>query len=118
MPNARDGLAMRIFRLLRIAVLGAGLALQLTASAHAERRVALVIGNNAYRNVAALKNPVNDAGLIAAALKQDGFDVNVANDLGQDALVKALRSFRDQADGADWAVVYYAGHGIEMGGVN
>ena len=59
---------MRIFRLLRIAVLGAGLALQLTASAHAERRVALVIGNNAYRNVTALKNPVNDANLIAGAL--------------------------------------------------
>jgi uncharacterized caspase-like protein len=90
----------------------------MTAPAHAERRVALVIGNNAYQNVNALKNPVNDANLIAAALKKDGFDVKVANDLGHDDLVKALRNFRGQADGADWAVVYYAGHGIEMGGEN
>jgi uncharacterized caspase-like protein len=80
--------------------------------------VALVIGNGAYRDVPSLDNPVNDARLIAGALRADGFDVTVAPDLDRDGLVDALKTFAVKADAADWAVVYFAGHGIEMGGTN
>ena len=86
--------------------------------AHAETRVALVIGNGAYENVAHLTNPANDAKLVADSLKRDGFGVTLADDLDRDGLAKALRNFRREADNADWAVVYYAGHGMEVGGVN
>jgi tetratricopeptide (TPR) repeat protein len=82
------------------------------------RRVALVVGNSAYQNVAQLTNPTNDAKLIADALKQDGFDVTLAANLDHDGLIKALRTFATEADSADWAVVYFAGHGIEMAGTN
>jgi tetratricopeptide (TPR) repeat protein len=81
-------------------------------------RVALVIGNSAYRNVPALNNPVNDANLITEALKTDGFHVTVADNLDRDGLINALKAFATKADAADWAVVYYAGHGIEMVGTN
>jgi hypothetical protein len=81
-------------------------------------RVALVIGNSAYRHVPSLNNPVNDASLIAKALKADGFDVTVADNLDRDGLIDALKTFATKADNADWAVIYFAGHGIEMGGTN
>jgi uncharacterized caspase-like protein len=80
--------------------------------------MALVIGNSAYQNVGQLTNPTNDAKLIADALRQDGFRVATANDLDRESLVKALKSFGDEADTADWAVVYFAGHGIEVSGMN
>jgi hypothetical protein len=82
------------------------------------RRVALVIGNSAYRHVPALNNPVNDASLVATSLKADGFEVTVADNLDRDGLIDALKAFATSADNADWAVVYFAGHGIEMGGTN
>jgi tetratricopeptide (TPR) repeat protein len=85
----------------------------------AERRVALVIGNSAYRSVAFLPNPRRDAGAVADALRQAGFQaVELAKDLDRDGMVKALRKFRDEADRADWALIYFAGHGIEIGRVN
>jgi hypothetical protein len=87
-------------------------------AANPGRRVALVIGNSAYRNVPVLNNPINDASLIASALKADGFDVTVAANLDRDGLIDALKTFAIRADNADWAVVYFAGHGIEMGGTN
>jgi tetratricopeptide (TPR) repeat protein len=89
-----------------------------TMTAAGGRRVALVIGNSAYRNVPSLNNPINDASLIARALKADGFDVTVADNLARDGLSNALQAFATKADDADWAVVYFAGHGIEMGGTN
>jgi hypothetical protein len=82
------------------------------------RRVALVIGNSAYANVAQLANPRNDAKLIGNALAQDGFKVTVADDLDRSAFVNSLKNFANQAAAADWAVVYFAGHGIEMDGTN
>jgi tetratricopeptide (TPR) repeat protein len=83
------------------------------------RRVALVIGNSAYKNVPALPNPRKDAEAIAASLRNIGFDsVMVSNDATREKLVESLRAFADEADKADWAVVYYAGHGIEVGGQN
>jgi hypothetical protein len=83
------------------------------------RRIALVIGNSAYRNVPALTNPQRDAALVADAFRRTGFEtVNLQIDVARDALVGALRDFAQQAETADWAVVYYAGHGMEVGGIN
>lgn len=84
-----------------------------------ETRVALVIGNGAYTSVDALGNPVRDAMAVASALREAGFQsVQVETNLGHDAMLKALRRFEEAADKADWALVYYAGHGIETGGSN
>jgi len=83
------------------------------------RRVALVIGNAKYQNVGALTNPAGDAEAIGAALTAVGFDkVFVRHDLDRRKLLAALREFELEAEKADWAVIYYAGHGIEIGGVN
>jgi tetratricopeptide (TPR) repeat protein len=84
-----------------------------------DNRIALVIGNSAYENVPALTNPERDATLVANTLKQTGFrTVSFQTNLRKDALVAALRDFAAKAEKADWAVVYYAGHGMEIGGTN
>jgi tetratricopeptide (TPR) repeat protein len=91
----------------------------LPASSKHGRRVALVIGNSAYRNVGALPNPQRDAAAIAASLRAVGFEtVTVAGDATREKLADALRAFAKEAQGADWAVVFYAGHGIEVNGMN
>ncbi|EJN15237.1 hypothetical protein PMI42_01175 [Bradyrhizobium sp. YR681] len=83
------------------------------------RRVALVVGNGAYKNVHALPNPPRDAKLIAGALRDVGFQTVIsAGDLTRDEFFEALQTFAAEAEKADWAVVYYAGHGFEIGGVN
>ena len=83
------------------------------------RRAALIIGNSAYQSVAVLDNPRRDAEKMSAALRAVGFDdVKLAVDVSRDKMIEALRSFAAAADKADWAVVYYAGHGIEVNGVN
>jgi hypothetical protein len=85
----------------------------------AEKRVALVIGNSGYDKVARLANPANDAALMAETLKAVGFDnVDLRRDLKIADMRRALRDFVDKAADADVAVVYYAGHGIEVDGVN
>jgi tetratricopeptide (TPR) repeat protein len=82
------------------------------------RRVALVIGNSTYA-IGKLRNPLQDAEVIADVLKRVGFtEVTLLKDANREELVKGLRAFADNAEGADWALVYYAGHGIEMSGVN
>jgi len=84
-----------------------------------DHRVALVIGNSNYQNVAALPNPQRDAKLVADVLKRTGFEsVTLLTNLGKEALVAALRNLAARAETADWAVVYYAGHGMEVGGIN
>lgn len=83
------------------------------------RRVALVIGNSAYKSVPALPNPVRDAATVADVLRKVGFQsVTLVKDATRDKLVEALRNFTKEADNSDWALVYYAGHGIELGGTN
>ncbi|WP_314960121.1 caspase family protein [Bradyrhizobium cosmicum] len=83
------------------------------------RRVALVVGNGAYKNVQALPNPPRDAKLIAGVLRDVGFQTVIsASDLARDKFFEALQTFAAEAEKADWAVVYYAGHGFEIGGVN
>jgi uncharacterized caspase-like protein len=87
--------------------------------AFAEKRVALVLGNSAYQNVAPLTNPANDAAKMAATLKDAGFDVvDSRRDLPAAETRRALRDFADRARDADIALVYYAGHGIEVDGSN
>ena len=88
------------------------------ANAQATDKVALLIGNAAYDNVGALSNPVNDVRLIEASLQSHGFDVTRIEDQTLTQMNRALRDFRDKADAAEVAMVYYAGHGIEIGGVN
>ncbi|WP_298244313.1 tetratricopeptide repeat protein [uncultured Bradyrhizobium sp.] len=98
---------------------GAAAAVAASEAPSGERRIALVIGNSAYENVAALPNPVRDASLVADVLRLTGFEaVTLLTNLRKDALVNALREFAARAETADWAVVYYAGHGMEIGGVN
>ena len=87
--------------------------------ASAEKRVALVIGNSNYKGAAALPNPANDAAAVAQTLKGAGFDlVESKLDLRAADMRRALRDFADQARDADIAIIYYAGHGIEMDGTN
>jgi uncharacterized caspase-like protein len=88
------------------------------AAAHAEKRVALVIGNGAYKSVPALPNPLNDAQDVAAAFARLGFDVQRVANAGFNDFRKALLEFSGRARDADIAVVFYAGHGIEIGGEN
>ena len=84
-----------------------------------EVRVALVIGNSAYANVGGLPNARNDAEKIAATLRRIGFStVSLSLDLPREKISEALKEFAAAADRADWALVYYAGHGIEFGGAN
>jgi Caspase domain len=84
-----------------------------------EKRVALIIGNSAYKNVAKLTNPANDAAMVADMFTTAGFNSVVKkNDLGIVEVRKVLRDFGNMARDADVAVVYYAGHGIELDGNN
>jgi uncharacterized caspase-like protein len=90
-----------------------------TSAARADKRVALVLGNSAYHNVVRLPNPVNDATAIATMFRSAGFEVvDQRFDLGSLELKRAIREFNTMARDADIAVVYFAGHGIEVGGVN
>jgi uncharacterized caspase-like protein len=85
----------------------------------AEKRVALVVGNSNYKNAAVLPNPANDAAAVAATLKGAGFDIVESRlDLQATDMRRVLRDFADQARDSDIAVVYYAGHGIEIDGTN
>jgi uncharacterized caspase-like protein len=88
------------------------------AKAFAEDRIALVIGNSQYRKAPALANPVNDAADIAASLKRLGFSVRHFTDLDYDGFRKALIEFGEQARTTDKAVIFYAGHGVEIDGKN
>ncbi|MGY3479546.1 caspase family protein [Bradyrhizobium ottawaense] len=88
-------------------------------SAHAERRMALVMGNSAYKSVPKLSNPANDAALVGGMFKKAGFDwIDIKTDLNASEMRKALRDFGQRARDAEVAVIYYAGHGIELDGTN
>lgn len=95
------------------------LSLLLSDAAHAEKRVALVIGNSAYQNAPRLDNPANDATAIADMFRKAGFDVVTGKmDLGILDFKRSIREFINTVRDADIAVIYYAGHGIEVSGVN
>lgn len=89
------------------------------AAATPSRRIALVIGMGAYAQVPPLANPVRDAQSMAQALRRLGFsEVIERRDLTRAQMEEALKDFGDRAADADWAVIYFAGHGVEVGGVN
>lgn len=81
-------------------------------------RVALVIGNSDYTSVVPLDNPRNDSAAVSLALRAQGFEVITGDNLGRVAMRDTLRRFRALADQAEIALVYYAGHGIEIAGKN
>lgn len=88
-------------------------------SAVAEKRVAFVIGNSNYQNVVTLTNPANDAEAITEMFRKAAFDVvESRRDLQNTEMRRALRDFTEKARDADIAVIYYAGHGIEVDGTN
>jgi len=112
---------MNLRRYLKIPALFLIAALSLLASqpAWAMKRVALVLGNSLYQNAAQLPNPARDAAAVASTLKAAGFDVvDSRHDLASTDMRRALREFADRARDADVAVIYYAGHGIEVEGNN
>lgn len=90
-----------------------------TDPAFAGKRVALVLANSAYQHAPLLANPVNDGSVMAKTLKEAGFDiVDSRHDLSALDTRRVLRDFADATRDADIAVVYYAGHGIEVEGSN
>ena len=88
------------------------------SSAHAQKRVALVIGNSAYQHTSKLTNPRNDATDMAAALKRHGFQVIEGLDLGKAAFDRIMRDFALALKGSDAGVFFYAGHGMQVAGQN
>jgi uncharacterized caspase-like protein len=101
--------------LCRVLPLLALLLLLAPAALAEERRVALVVGNAAYRHATALANPGNDADGVARTLAGLGFRVTLLRDLGVAAFREALLEFGDAARGADVALFFFAGHGLQMG---
>jgi tetratricopeptide (TPR) repeat protein len=82
------------------------------------RRVALVIGMSAYASHATLPNAKHDAQAVGASLREVGFQVIERYDLKKGELENTLKNFGHEVTAANWAVIYYAGHGIEIGGTN
>jgi uncharacterized caspase-like protein len=86
--------------------------------AKADKRVAFVVGNGAYKNVAPLPNPATDAKSMAKVLRNVGFDVVEGTNLTRDKMTERLLEFGKKAEGADVALFFYAGHGIALNGTN
>ena len=108
---------MQVLRSLVVAVV-AFVVLAIPSVVLADGRVALVVGNSTYAHIGRLPNPDNDARDISAALRRLGFEVTIEFDADRVELTEALRAFTRRSAGADVSLVFYAGHGIEMDGVN
>lgn len=89
-----------------------------SSSAHAQKRVALVIGNSAYQHTSQLSNPRNDATDMVAALMKHGFQVIEGFDLDKAAFERKVRDFSGALKGAEAGLFFYAGHGLQVGGQN
>src|SRR5215470_19780611 len=86
--------------------------------AHAAKRVALVVGNNEYKNVPKLQKAVNDARTMGDTLKQLGFSVMVAENQTRQQFSQTLLAFDNTVEPGDTAFFFYAGHGFEIAGQN
>ena len=120
-PSRLAGRARLAVKLSSLFVAMTYFSLLFTAPAAAEKRFALVIGNSAYRSVTPLDNPKNDAALMARTLADLGFTLiggGAQLDLDKAALDTAVQNFGQQIQGADVALFYYAGHGVQIGDVN
>ena len=115
--DVRKKNAMRAVRSLVVAVLVV-VVFAAPSVVLADGRVALVVGNSTYAHIGRLPNPDNDAADISAALQRLGFEVTTELDADRVELTDALRRFTRRSAGADVSLVFYAGHGIEMDGVN
>ena len=105
--------------LLRIGITVLLCLFSLASTAWAQKRVALMVGNSAYENAPKLANPVNDAQAVADMFKAAGFEVvSARTNVGNLEFKRALRDFTFAVNNADIAVVYFAGHGIEVKGTN
>ena len=89
-----------------------------SSAALADKRVAFVLGNGAYKAVPALPNPAVDAKSMAKLLRNVGFEVVEGSNLSRDKMTEKLLDFGKKAEGADVAIFYYAGHGIAVNGTN
>src|SRR5712675_2680671 len=114
---AGNSIMGRLPRLMAMASAAAAL-LALAAPAHAEKRVALVIGNNDYKNVPKLQKAVNDARTMGDTLKKLGFSVMVAENQTRQAFSQTLLAFDNAVQPGDTAFFFYAGHGFEIAGQN
>jgi uncharacterized caspase-like protein len=104
---------------IRSVILGAAILALSYTSAFADKRVALVIGNSAYQNAPRLANPASDAAAMAATFRNANFDIVESRaDLSATEMRRTLRDFNDKARDADIALIYFAGHGIEVDGIN
>ena len=101
-----------------IAAISAATFLISANAAQADKRVAFVVGNGAYKNVASLPNPAIDARSMAKLLRNVGFDVVEGANLTRDKMTEKLLDFGKKAEGADVALFFYAGHGIAVNGTN
>jgi hypothetical protein len=120
MPLARSK-ARQSGLALAVAVVVAALAPCRIDAARAEKRVALVIGNDRYVNMGAdrqLKKAVNDANTVAAAMRALGFDVLIGADLGRQGMIDKLAEFTARLEAGDTAAFFFAGHGVAIQGVN
>jgi len=117
--RTRPGDRMKTQReLLLVFCLAALSFLSLAAPCLADKRVALVIGNGAYKNTPALINPPNDAADVAEALKAIGFEVTLKIDVEKRQMDQAIAQFARDGKGADAVLFYYAGHGMQYAGKN
>jgi peptidoglycan hydrolase-like protein with peptidoglycan-binding domain len=100
------------------ALSAAALLVSANTDAFADKRVAFVVGNGAYKNVPALPNPAVDARSMAKLLRNVGFEVVEGSNLSRDKMTEKLLEFGKKAEGADVALFFYAGHGIAVNGAN
>ncbi len=105
-------------RIVSILLIVLAFVLPAEAQDKAMRGVALVIGQSKYEHLPALANPESDARAIEAMLEDLGFDVTGVTDRNAKKLARDLERFAEDAEGADAAIIYYSGHGIEAGGEN
>src|SRR5579863_8736808 len=108
----------RLWLRFAVAALGLAMPLILVAPAEAAKRVALVIGNNDYKNVPKLQKAVNDARVMGETLKQLGFSVMLAENQSRTAFSETLLAFDKAVETGDTAFFFYAGHGFEIAGQN
>ncbi len=104
--------------MLRFLLLAFSLSVAAISAEAAQKRVALVIGNGDYSAIKPLKNPVNDATAVAAALTALDFDVQLVTDVTSSETRRAISAFTNAMNGAEVAIFFFAGHGTQVGGKN